>query len=150
LDPSGMSSINLLFTKYYGNKIEDGKGGTCITHRGKREIHTKPVKTSCENLKNTGEEINMSRALVTINAAWIRKRIYCTLTQLVSTLQESLHGTLGLLFVTVFTCCCLVAAFNGGLSPFSGFLNCPRPQLPASHSNWTPGYLTATPNLSYL
>jgi hypothetical protein len=33
----------------------------------------------------------------------------------------------------VFTSCCLVAASNGGRSPSSGFPNCPRPQLPASH-----------------
>jgi hypothetical protein len=30
---------------------------------------------------------------------------------------------------------CLVAASNGGRSPFSGFPNYPRPQLPASNSN---------------
>jgi hypothetical protein len=32
-----------------------------------------------------------------------------------------------------FTSRCLVAAFNGGRSRSSGFPNCPRPQLPASH-----------------
>jgi hypothetical protein len=32
-------------------------------------------------------------------------------------------------------CRCLVAATNGGRSPSSGFVNCPRPQLPASNSN---------------
>jgi hypothetical protein len=37
--------------------------------------------------------------------------------------------------VIPFTNCCLVAASNGGRSPSSGFPNCPRPQLPASHSN---------------
>jgi hypothetical protein len=30
---------------------------------------------------------------------------------------------------------CLVAAFNAGHSPSSGFPNCPRAHLPASHSN---------------
>jgi hypothetical protein len=35
--------------------------------------------------------------------------------------------------LSVFTSRCLLAAFNGGRSPFSGFQNCPRPQLPASH-----------------
>jgi hypothetical protein len=30
---------------------------------------------------------------------------------------------------------CLVAASNGGPSFFSGFPNCPRPHIPASHSN---------------
>jgi hypothetical protein len=37
--------------------------------------------------------------------------------------------------VTVFTSRCSVVASNGGLSASSGFPNCPRPQLPASHSN---------------
>jgi hypothetical protein len=32
-------------------------------------------------------------------------------------------------------CCCLIAAFNGGRSPCSGFPDCPQPQLPASHSS---------------
>jgi hypothetical protein len=34
---------------------------------------------------------------------------------------------------SVFTRRCLVAASNGGRSRSSGFPNCPRPQLPASH-----------------
>jgi hypothetical protein len=37
--------------------------------------------------------------------------------------------------VTVFTSRFLVAAFNDGRSPSSGFQNCPCPQLPASHSS---------------
>jgi hypothetical protein len=39
-------------------------------------------------------------------------------------------------YSTVFLVCtssCLVAASNGGHSPSSGFPNCPRPHLPASH-----------------
>jgi hypothetical protein len=49
--------------------------------------------------------------------------------------------------VRVFTSRCLIADFNGRLSPSSGFSNCPRPQLPASHSNSSErlnpsGYLT--------
>jgi hypothetical protein len=49
--------------------------------------------------------------------------------------------------VTVFTSHCLVASSNGGHSPSSGFLNCPQPQLPTSHSNSSQqlnpsGYLT--------
>jgi hypothetical protein len=36
---------------------------------------------------------------------------------------------------TLSTSCWLVAASNGGRSPYSGFPNCPRPQLPASNSN---------------
>jgi hypothetical protein len=35
--------------------------------------------------------------------------------------------------LSVFTSRCLVAAFSGGRTPSSGFLNCPRPQLPAPH-----------------
>jgi hypothetical protein len=47
----------------------------------------------------------------------------------------------------VFTNRYYVAATNGGRSPCSGFPNCPRPQLPASHSNSSQqlnpsGYLT--------
>jgi hypothetical protein len=34
---------------------------------------------------------------------------------------------------SVFTSLCLVVASNGGRQPSSGFLNSPRPQLPASH-----------------
>jgi hypothetical protein len=34
---------------------------------------------------------------------------------------------------SVFTSCFLVAVSNGGHSPSSEFLNCPWPQLPASH-----------------
>jgi hypothetical protein len=46
---------------------------------------------------------------------------------------------------------CLAAAFNGERSPSSGFPNCPRPQLPASHSNTSQqlnpsGSLTHQPN----
>jgi hypothetical protein len=39
------------------------------------------------------------------------------------------------LSVTVSTSGCLVAASNGGRFPSSVFPNCPRPQLPDSHSN---------------
>jgi hypothetical protein len=38
-------------------------------------------------------------------------------------------------FVTVSASRCLVAAFNGGSSPSSGFSNCPRTQVPNSRSN---------------
>jgi hypothetical protein len=36
---------------------------------------------------------------------------------------------------------CLVAACNSGRSPSSGFPNCPPPQLPTSHNNWTPSVI---------
>jgi hypothetical protein len=44
-------------------------------------------------------------------------------------------------------CNLLVTVSNGGCSPSSGFLNCPQPQLPVSHSNNSQqlnlsGYLT--------
>jgi hypothetical protein len=47
----------------------------------------------------------------------------------------------------------LVTASNGKHSPSSGFLNCPQPQLPASHSNSSQqlnpsGYLTHSPTNS--
>jgi hypothetical protein len=35
---------------------------------------------------------------------------------------------------SVFTRLCLIFASNGGHSPSSGFLKCPRPQLPTSHN----------------
>jgi hypothetical protein len=38
-------------------------------------------------------------------------------------------------FITVFTNCCLVTAFNGGCYPSSGFPNYPWPQIAASNSN---------------
>jgi hypothetical protein len=49
--------------------------------------------------------------------------------------------------VTILTSRCSVATSNGGCSPPSGFQSCPRPQLPASHSNSShklnpSGYLT--------
>jgi hypothetical protein len=48
--------------------------------------------------------------------------------------------------VRVFTSRCLLVAFKGERSLSSGFPNCPRPQLPASHSNSSQlnpiGYLT--------
>jgi hypothetical protein len=36
--------------------------------------------------------------------------------------------------ITLFPSRCLVAAFNGGRSPSSGFSNCPSPQLSAPHT----------------
>jgi hypothetical protein len=50
-------------------------------------------------------------------------------------------------FVTVSISRCFAAASKGGRSAFSGFPNCPQPQLPASNSNSSQqlnpsGYLT--------
>jgi hypothetical protein len=45
------------------------------------------------------------------------------------------HARTHTLVSTVSTSSCLVAASNSRRSPSSGFLNYPRPQLPASHSN---------------
>jgi hypothetical protein len=50
-------------------------------------------------------------------------------------LHKSQQDTLGLLSLLVFTGRCLVAASNGGRSLSSVFPNCPRSQLPPSHSN---------------
>jgi hypothetical protein len=45
----------------------------------------------------------------------------------------------------VFISCCLVAASNGGRSPSSGFLNCPRLQLPTSDINSQQGVNSSSP-----
>jgi hypothetical protein len=53
----------------------------------------------------------------------------------------------------VFSSRCLVAVSNGGRSPSSGFPNCPRPQLPASHFSQlqlsTDSIVTQSQNRSY-
>jgi hypothetical protein len=49
--------------------------------------------------------------------------------------QITMGKTMSSKSVTVFNIRCLVAASNGGRSPFSGFPICRRPQLPACHSN---------------
>jgi hypothetical protein len=72
---------------------------------------------------------------VTIGWVWIDIRIYCTLKQLVTPLDESLWDTTGFHGVTVFTSRCLLAASKHGRSLSSRFPNCPRPQLSASHGN---------------
>jgi hypothetical protein len=61
---------------------------------------------------------------VAIDGSWIDDRIYWTLWYT----HTSVHSH-------VFISRCSVAASNGGRSPSSGFPNCPRPQLPASHSS---------------
>jgi hypothetical protein len=55
---------------------------------------------------------------VTIDVVWIGNQIYWTELQSVTVTSR-----------------CLVVASNGGHSPCSGFMNCPQPQLPTSHSN---------------
>jgi hypothetical protein len=51
------------------------------------------------------------------------------------TSQISIGHTRSSEWVTVLTSCCLVAVSSGGHYPSSGFPNCFRPLLPASHSN---------------
>jgi hypothetical protein len=66
--------------------------------------------------------------------SWIGYRIYWTLwysAWLRFTVQYLTHTSV---HVTSH-CRCLVAASNGGHSPYSGFPKCPRPQLPVSNSN---------------
>jgi hypothetical protein len=88
---------------------------------------------------------------VTIDWFWINNRIYWTpcytardYTFPVAQTHTSVHSN-------VFTSRCSVAAFNGGRSPSSGFLNSARHQLPASdrtaHINWAPvaTWLTHSP-----
>jgi hypothetical protein len=83
---------------------------------------------------------------VTLDGVWI-DRIYWTLwysARLHFTFDYCTHArarthththTHTSVYSHVFTSRCLVATSNGGRSPSSGFPNCPRPQLPASHSN---------------
>jgi hypothetical protein len=54
---------------------------------------------------------------------------------LLHTLQITTGHTKCSQSVTVFTSRCLIAASYGATSPSSGFSNCPRPQLLASHNN---------------
>jgi hypothetical protein len=66
------------------------------------------------------------------------------------TLQFTTEHTRSSQLVTVFSSRCLVAAYNKGCSPSSGFPNYPRPQLPASNSSTSQqlsprGYLTNSP-----
>jgi hypothetical protein len=78
--------------------------------------------------------------IVTRDGGWNGNRIYWTLTLVATNNYDSLtevhtpkitcnYSTI----FSVFTSRCLVAASIGGRSPFSGFPNSPRPQLPASH-----------------
>jgi hypothetical protein len=76
---------------------------------------------------------------ITIDGVWFHNRIYWTLTLVTTNHYDSLteffqrcNWSTYKVF-SVFTSRCLVAASNGGLFPSSGFPNCLRPQLPASH-----------------
>jgi hypothetical protein len=70
---------------------------------------------------------------VTIGAYWIADRIYWTLWYS-SWLHFTVHSYTLVSTITS-SLPLLGSASNGGRSPSSGFPNCPRPQLPASHSN---------------
>jgi hypothetical protein len=79
---------------------------------------------------------------LTINGVWIGNQICCTFVLVTTNNYDSLTElhilkitvtTAHMKYFTVFTSRCLVAASNGGRFPFSGFPNCPRPHLPASH-----------------
>jgi hypothetical protein len=63
---------------------------------------------------------------------WLQVRIMLTV---LHTSQFSIEHSRSTQSVTVFTSHCLVAASNGWWFLFSGFVNCPHPQLPACHSN---------------
>jgi hypothetical protein len=73
---------------------------------------------------------------VTTDVFWTDNQIYWTLWH-----RAWLHFHITIIHTHttahshVFTSHCLVAASKGGRPPSSGFPNCPRPQLPNSHSN---------------
>jgi hypothetical protein len=69
----------------------------------------------------------LSHVWVTTDRVWTGSRIYWTLIRLVSTLHKSLWDLLGVLSLLQFSLAIV--------SPSSGFLNCPQPQLWASLSN---------------
>jgi hypothetical protein len=82
--------------------------------------------------------------LVNIDGVWIGNRIYCAITTrsykdyaltVLHTSQITVEHTKYSQSVRVFTSRCLVAVYNNGRSPSSGFPNYHRPQLPASNSN---------------
>jgi hypothetical protein len=76
---------------------------------------------------------NTRTILMPIDGVWIGNRVYTVLKPFFITPHETLQGTLGLLsLLRVLSSCCLVAAFNGGSSPSSGFLNCPRASATSS------------------
>jgi hypothetical protein len=76
---------------------------------------------------------------VTIDGFWIEHRSYWNLRYrawLNFTIHYYTHThTHTSMHNQVFTSRCSVAALNGGGSAFCGFQKCPRPQLPAYHSN---------------
>jgi hypothetical protein len=67
---------------------------------------------------------------------WLHFTVYC--------------HTLASIHSHVFTSRCSVAASNGGRSPSSGFTNCPRAQLPTSHSNSLQWLNCSSPLTHYL
>jgi hypothetical protein len=70
---------------------------------------------------------------VTTDEVCIGNWIFWTLTLVTKNNYDSLTVTTAHKVFSIVTSRCLVAAFNGGRSPSSGFPNCPRLQLPASH-----------------
>jgi hypothetical protein len=87
-------------------------------------------------------KIVLSHVWVIIDGFWLDFRIYWTLTNpwLQAIITVPLIHTLYSSHTQVFSGCCvfyslLVTASNGGHSPSSGFPNCSRSQLPATHSN---------------
>jgi hypothetical protein len=88
--------------------------------------------------------IILASVIVTIDGVSIGNWIYWPLGMVITSNYSALPNSCTRLLTTahtktfqsdVFTSRCLVAASNGGRSPYSGFPNYPRPQLPSSHSN---------------
>jgi hypothetical protein len=103
------------------------KGCVGCTHRS---FSHRKGRRSLSVFRNGTFRRKFSSDRVTIDGYWIDNRIYWTARDYTLQFtftrqcpQSRLH------------CRCLVAASNGGCSLSSGFPNCPRRQIPASHSN---------------
>jgi hypothetical protein len=75
-------------------------------------------------------QVHIVAYLVTRHGFWIGNWVYWTL--MTRTIQIIVCSTCEVFYF--FTSCSLVVAFSGGPSPSSGFLSCPRPQLPTFHN----------------
>jgi hypothetical protein len=96
-------------------------------------VFTTTIRLRCHDFKVTVDEVRIDNRLIELLGLVTTSNDYAVTVVHIS--QIILEHSRSPQSVTVFTSRCLVAAFNGVLSPSSGFPNCSRPQLPGSHSN---------------